>query len=105
MPNAFDFTASPFDSLNAEERQLVRDAVDIAYFRAGDVVLELGAEPSHLFVVIKGHVAQHDGGEIVAVCGPHDCFDGLAGRSEASHCPLVSCRQVGLYFPAIFQSY
>ena len=86
MPNAFDFTASPFDSLNADERQMVRDAVDIAYFRTGDVVLELGAEPSHLFVVIKGHVAQHDGGEIVASYGPHDCFDGrslVAGRASS----------------------
>ncbi len=86
MPNAFDFTSSPFDSLNAEERQLVRNAVDIAYFRAGDVILDLGAEPSHLFVVIKGHVAQHDAGEIVASYGPHDCFDGrslVAGRASS----------------------
>ena len=86
MPNAFDFTASPFDSLNAEERQMVRGAVDIAYFRAGDVVLDLGAEPSHLFVVIKGHVAQYDAGEIVASYGPHDCFDGrslVAGRASS----------------------
>ena len=40
MPNAFNFAASPFDGLAAEERQLVRDSVDIAYFREGEVVLE-----------------------------------------------------------------
>jgi CBS domain-containing protein len=86
VPNAFDFTSSPFDSLNAEERQLVRDAVDIAYFRPGDTILERGAEPSHLFVVIKGHVAQQEAGETVASYGPHDCFDGrslVAGRASS----------------------
>lgn len=86
MPNAFDFTSSPFDGLDADEQQLVRDAVDIAYFREGDTILEPGIEPSHLFVVIKGHVSQFDAGEMVATYGPHDCFDGrslVAGRATS----------------------
>ena len=68
MPNAFDFSVSPFDCLTADERQLVRDHVDIAYFREGDVVLEPGLEPSHLFIVIKGHVRHADGDEVLATC-------------------------------------
>lgn len=86
MPNAFDFAASPFDSLDAEEQQLVRDAVDIAYFREGETILDIGVEPTHLFVVIKGHVSQFDAGELVASYGPHDCFDGrslVAGRASS----------------------
>jgi len=86
MPNAFDFTSSPFDGLDADEQQLVRDAVDIAYFREGETILEPGIEPSHLFVVIKGHVSQFDAGEMVATYGPHDCFDGrslVAGRATS----------------------
>lgn len=39
MPSAFNFHASPFDCLTADERQLVRDHVDIAYFREGEVLL------------------------------------------------------------------
>ena len=39
MPSAFNFAVSPFDCLDHEERQLVRDHLDIAYFRAGEVVL------------------------------------------------------------------
>ena len=34
MPNAFNFQASPFDCLSPAQQQLVRDHVDIAYFRA-----------------------------------------------------------------------
>ena len=86
MPNAFDFTSSPFDGLDADEQRLVRDAVDIAYFREGETILEPGIEPSHLFVVIKGHVSQFDAGELVATYGPHDCFDGrslVAGRATS----------------------
>jgi CBS domain-containing protein len=86
MPNAFDFTASPFDCLSADEQRLVRDAVDIAYYREGETILAPGIEPSHLFVVIKGHVAQFDADEQVASYGPADCFDGrslVAGRASS----------------------
>jgi CBS domain-containing protein len=86
MPNAFDFSASPFDCLDADEQRLVRDSVDIAYFRADETILEPGIEPACLFVVIKGHVSQFDGDELVATCGPGDCFDGrslVAGRATS----------------------
>jgi CBS domain-containing protein len=86
MPHAFDFSASPFDCLDAAEQQVVRDSVDVAYFREGETLLEPGIEPTHLFVLIKGHVAQYDAHELVATYGPADCFDGrslVAGRASS----------------------
>lgn len=86
MPSAFNFSASPFDCLNAAERQLVREHVDIAYFREGEVVLDAGMAPDHLYVVIKGHVQQHEGEELLDTYGPDDCFDGralVAGRASS----------------------
>ncbi len=83
MPNAFDFSASPFDCLDADERRLVRESVDIAYFRTGETILDPGIDPAWLYVVIKGHVSQFDGHELVSTYGPNDCFDGralVAGR-------------------------
>ena len=83
MPNAFNFAASPFDCLTLDEQRTVRDAVDIAYFPEGATVLEPGAAPTHLFVVIKGVVAQLEDGQTVATYGPDECFDGralVAGR-------------------------
>lgn len=97
MPNAFDFTASPFDCLDAEEQRLVRGHVDIAYFRADETVLDTGAEASHLFVIIKGHVSQFDGEELVATFGPTDCFDGrslVAGRASSR---FVAAEEVVAY--------
>ena len=83
MPSAFNFAASPFDCLSAAEQEQVRRNVDIAYFREGEVVLERGAAPTHLFIVIKGYVTQTDGDEVQASYGPDDSFDGrglVAGR-------------------------
>lgn len=86
MPSAFNFAASPFDCLDADERDRVRRSVDIEYFREGAVILAPGQEPTHLFVLIKGHVQQWDGDEPQGSYGPDDCFDGralVAGRASS----------------------
>src|SRR5512141_2292897 len=86
MPNAFNFSASQFDCLTLDEQRLVRDSVDIAYYRAGQTILDVGASPTHLFVIIKGYVSQVDGEETVATYGPDDTFDGrglVAGRTSS----------------------
>ena len=83
MPNAFNFSASPFDCLTSEERQLVRQSVNVGYYPAGEVLLAPNMQPTHLFILIKGHVVQWDGEERVSTYGPDDCFDGralLAGK-------------------------
>ncbi len=83
MPNAFNFSASPFDCLNSQEQKLVKDSVDIAYFKEGEVILDVGTISTHLFVLIKGYVRQLENGEEVAIYGPDDCFDGrglMAGK-------------------------
>lgn len=97
MPNAFDFSSSPFDGLDVDEQRLVRDAVDIAYFREGETILEPGIEPSHLFVVIKGHVSQIDDGEVVATYGPHDCFDGRSLVTGRASSRFVAAEEVLAY--------
>lgn len=86
MPNAFSFAHSPFDCLEPDEQRMVRDHVDIGYYAPGQVLLERGAAPSHLFVVVKGHVVQEDQGDAVVTYGPDDCFDGrslVAGRASS----------------------
>jgi len=86
MPNAFNFAVSPFDCLTPEEQALVRNGVDIAYFPEGAVVLDRGMAPTHLFVIIKGHVKQTEGEQLLASYGPEDCFDGralVAGRASS----------------------
>ena len=97
MPNAFNFQASPFDCLNPAQQQLVRDHVDIAYFRADQAVLDLDAAPTHLFVIIKGFVQQFDGTEVVATYGPDDCFDGRALVAGKVSSRFVASEEVVAY--------
>jgi CBS domain-containing protein len=97
MPNAFNFSASPFDCLNPDEQQLVRNSVDVVYFRAGETILDLGTVPTHLFVIIKGFVTQLDGDEVTTTYGPDDCFDGrgLVAGKVSSH--FVAAEEVVAY--------
>ena len=97
MPNAFDFTASPFDCLDTTEQRMVRDSVDIAYFREGETLLEPGIEPAHLFIVIKGHVSQFDADEQLASYGPNDCFDGRARVAGRASSRFVAAEEVLAY--------
>lgn len=97
MPSAFNFQASPFDCLNADERALVRAGVDIQYFPAAAAILEVGAACEHLHVVIKGLVQQWDGDELTARYGPDDTFDGrslVAGRASSR---FVAAEEVVAY--------
>lgn len=97
MPNAFNFSASPFDCLNPDEQRLVRDSVDVAYFPEGETILEVGASPTHLFVIIKGFVSQLEGNEVTTTYGPDDCFDGrglVAGKVSSR---FVAAEEVVAY--------
>ena len=85
MPNAFNFSASPFDCLTPHEQRRVRDSVDVAYYPEGVTILDVGTEPTHLFVIIKGYVTQYDGDEVITTYGPDDTFDGrglVAGKTS-----------------------
>jgi len=97
MPNAFNFSASPFDCLNPDEQRLVRDSVDVAYFPEGETILDVGIVPSHLFVIIKGFVTQLEGNEVTTTYGPDDCFDGrslVAGKVSSR---FVAAEEVVAY--------
>jgi CBS domain-containing protein len=97
MPSAFNFSASPFDCLTADEQRLVRDSVDVAYFPEGETILDLGTAPTHLFVIIKGFVTQLDGNEVVTTYGPDDAFDGRALVAGKVSSRFVAAQEVVAY--------
>ena len=97
MPSAFNFSASPFDCLTLDEQQLVQSSIDIAYFPQGADILDLGTQPTHLFVIIKGFVQQLDGIEVVATYGPDDCFDGRSLMSGKVSSRFVAAEEVVAY--------
>ena len=97
MPNAFNFTESPFDCLNPDEQRLVRNSVDIAYFRPGETILDIGVKPTHLFVIIKGVVNQVEAGETTNTYSADDCFDGRGLVAEKVSNRFVAAEEVVAY--------
>jgi len=86
MAQHFDVKNAPFDRLTADEADVVRDALDIAYFRPNETIVGRGAAPDSLFIVIKGLVEERDGDDLVALRGPGDAFDSRAlVQGGASH--------------------
>ncbi len=85
MAQHFDPRNAPFDRLTGEEVDVVRDTLDIAYYRPNETIIAGGAAPESLFIVIKGAVEERDGDDLVALRGPGDMFDSRAlvqGRSS-----------------------
>ncbi|EKV30759.1 putative signal-transduction protein [Caenispirillum salinarum AK4] len=79
MPKMFDSSVPPFDRLRPREREAVVDALDIAYFRSGDVIIAADQKPDHLYVIIKGHAVERDPDEeIVNTFSAKDAFDTMA---------------------------
>lgn len=97
MPSAFNFSASPFDCLTPDEQRLVQDNVDIAYFPEGATILALGAQPTHLFIILKGFVQQLEDNEVVTTYGPEDCFDGRSLMSGKVSSRFVAAEEVVAY--------
>ena len=97
MPNAFNFNASPFDSLTQHEQRQVRDHVDVVYYRPDEVILDVGTAPTHLFVIIKGVVQQFDGEDLVATYGSDDSFDGRALVAGKASSRFVAVEEVVAY--------
>src|SRR6266702_4683696 len=78
MPQSFDIHNPPFDRLTHGEANDLRAALDIGYFRPGEVIVEHNAASDQLHVIIKGAVEERDGDEVVARLGPKDSFDARA---------------------------
>lgn len=84
MPKAFDAANPPFDRLTPSEVETLRAALDIAYFRPEEAIIEQNASADALYVVIKGMIEERDGKDLLALLGPKDSFDSRAlvhGRS------------------------
>ncbi len=60
MSNEFDLTHPPFDLLTEDEQQQLLTRLDIGYFSNNEIIIEAGQSSNHVFVVMKGAVAEVD---------------------------------------------
>jgi CBS domain-containing protein len=97
MPQSFDIHNPPFDRLTHGEANDLRAALDIGYFRPGEVIVERNAASDQLHVVIKGAVEEHDGEEVAARLGPKDSFDARAVVHGAAGSRFIAAEETLCY--------
>jgi CBS domain-containing protein len=97
MPQSFDVHNPPFDRLTHDEVSELRPALDIAYFRPGEVIVERDSASDQLHVIIKGSVEERDGDEVEAILGPKDSFDARAVVHGAAGSRFISAEETLCY--------
>ena len=97
MPQSFDIHNPPFDRLTHGEVSDLRAALDIGYFRPGEVIVERNAASDQLHVIIKGAVEERDGDEVSARLGPKDSFDARAVVHGAAGSRFIAAEETLCY--------
>jgi CBS domain-containing protein len=91
MTAAFDFDVPPFDRLNAAQQALVRATASLVRFAPDDPVLTPQMEPTHVFLLISGHVRRQAGVLPEATYGAGTLFGAralLSARATSSSLAL-----------------
>jgi CBS domain-containing protein len=78
MSAILDVSTAPFDRLTPDEAEILRNSLDVAYFRPNETIIAEGAAPEGLYIVIKGCVEERAQGELMGLLGPRDFFDSRA---------------------------
>ncbi|KDM91965.1 DUF294 nucleotidyltransferase-like domain-containing protein [Photobacterium galatheae] len=58
MPQPFNTSLIPFDRLDVSQQSRLVNALDVAYFRAGEVIIQVGASCQSLYIILKGSVEE-----------------------------------------------
>jgi CBS domain-containing protein len=87
MHTEFDFDVPPFDTLNTAQQAVVRATAEPVRFAAGDPLLTPEMEPSHVYLLVHGHVRRQAGVLPEAVYGAGTLLGAravLAARATSS---------------------
>ena len=91
--SGFDIRNPPFDRLSQGELSELLGALDIGYFRPGEVIVRTGRSSEALHVVLKGGVEERDGDVLVGVLDPGDSFDSRAVVHGAAGADFVAVEE------------
>ncbi len=96
--NRFDFSSTPFNTLNHTQRQTLESATDIEFFDDNATVIHASDSINALYIVIKGIIKEIDAdGDVVALYHPGDSFDTRALFEEQHRHDFIAAEQSLLY--------
>ena len=59
-----DLSVPPFNLLNESQVQRLSTGLHLEYFEAGQTIIEAGASPEGIYLIIKGKVEEYDGDSV-----------------------------------------
>jgi CBS domain-containing protein len=83
MPVALDFSIPPFERLTPEERRKLAATTDVVFARPGEVLIQAGEMPAHLYLIVKGLVGERAGDDVITVYGAGDLVGAAALAAPA----------------------
>ena len=83
MPAALDFSTPPLEHLTAEQRRKLAAAADVAFLQPGEVLIQTGESPAHLYLIVKGLVSERAGNDVTTVHGAGDLVGAAALAAPA----------------------
>lgn len=98
MPRAFDTKTAPFDRLSDTETVELIAALDIGYYRSGEMIVDRAQPSDHLFVVLKGAVEERDDADnAISHLGPKETFGSRAVVHGAAGARYVAAEETLAY--------
>ncbi|MEH6531390.1 MAG: DUF294 nucleotidyltransferase-like domain-containing protein [Photobacterium frigidiphilum] len=99
MPDKFDTSVTPFDRLHHAQQKMLKDALDVAYYREGNKIITTGEACNHLFIIIKGGVEEtsSNGTETYAHYVTDDMFDVRAQLENKSRHDYIALEDTLCY--------
>lgn len=99
MPDKFDTSVTPFDRLHHAQQKMLKEALDVAYYREGNKIITAGEACNHLFIIIKGGVEEtsSDGAETYAHYVTDDMFDVRAQLESKSRHDYIALEDTLCY--------
>ena len=85
MPEPFTFSQPPFDLLNEQQRGMINEALEIAYYTEGETIITADTPVDRLYIIHKGKVDEQLGTEHFALYTRDDFFDAkslFTGKSK-----------------------
>ena len=104
-----DLSVPPFNLLNESQVQRLSTGLHLEYFEAGQTIIEAGASPEGIYLIIKGKVEEYDGDSVerdslhmISQFSDGDLFGSLAVLKGQARTPTWPMKRSFVRLPARF---
>lgn len=94
---AFISSIHPFQNLTSDQIDDFVDNLDIAYYKANEIVQEEGSSPEFLFFILKGLIQEKQEDEVLSIYSKNEIFDSISLIENYSKNSFVTTEETICY--------